>query len=178
MEPHGLTRLLCPWDSPGKNIGVGFYFLLQGIFPTQRANPASLTSPALAGAFFTTTPQKETLEPRDVKSPRCRELFQTDTAGGLVSVGACFPLGLVKRPAAGLLFVLRRLLPGLLLGGYSMFRANYLQSTERFMNCQKQKQKRQTAGKQSQVGLTPGPQGILKSNSRYGTLLAVRRLGL
>ena len=23
------TRLPCPWDSPGKNTGVGFYFLLQ-----------------------------------------------------------------------------------------------------------------------------------------------------
>ena len=34
---HGLyaTRLLCPWDSPGKNTGVGYNFLLQGIFPTQ-----------------------------------------------------------------------------------------------------------------------------------------------
>ena len=29
------ARLLCPWDSPGKNTGVGFHFLLQGIFPTQ-----------------------------------------------------------------------------------------------------------------------------------------------
>ena len=27
---------LCPWDSPGKNTGVGCHFLLQGIFPTQR----------------------------------------------------------------------------------------------------------------------------------------------
>ena len=23
------TRLRCPWDSPGKNTGVGFHFLLQ-----------------------------------------------------------------------------------------------------------------------------------------------------
>ena len=29
------TRLLCPWDFPGKNNGVGCHFLLQGIFPTQ-----------------------------------------------------------------------------------------------------------------------------------------------
>ena len=29
--PHGLqpTRLPCPWDSPGKNTGVGCHFLLQ-----------------------------------------------------------------------------------------------------------------------------------------------------
>ena len=37
LWPHGLspTRLLCPWNSPGKNIGVDCHFLLQGIFPTQ-----------------------------------------------------------------------------------------------------------------------------------------------
>ena len=28
------TRLLCPWDFPGKNTRVGCHFLLQGIFPT------------------------------------------------------------------------------------------------------------------------------------------------
>ena len=32
----------CPWDSPGKNIGVGCHFLLQGIFPTQGSNPGLL----------------------------------------------------------------------------------------------------------------------------------------
>ena len=30
--------LLRPWDSPSKNTGVGFHFLLQGIFPTQGSN--------------------------------------------------------------------------------------------------------------------------------------------
>ena len=36
-RPRGLqtTRLLCPWDSPGKNTAVGCHALLQGIFPTQ-----------------------------------------------------------------------------------------------------------------------------------------------
>src|SRR5574341_1411133 len=31
VRPHGLqpTRLLRPWDSPGKNTGVGCHFLLQ-----------------------------------------------------------------------------------------------------------------------------------------------------
>ena len=33
------TRLLCPWDSPGKNTGVGCHALLRGIFPTQGSNP-------------------------------------------------------------------------------------------------------------------------------------------
>ena len=34
-----LARLLCPWNSPDKNTGVGCHALLQGIFPTQRLNP-------------------------------------------------------------------------------------------------------------------------------------------
>ena len=34
--------LLCPWDSPSENTGVGCYALLQGIFPTQRLNPSLL----------------------------------------------------------------------------------------------------------------------------------------
>ena len=36
------TRLLCPWDFPGRNTGVGCCALLQGIFPTQRLNPGAL----------------------------------------------------------------------------------------------------------------------------------------
>ena len=41
---------------PGKNIGVGCHFLLQGIFLTDPGiKPTSLTSPALAGRFFTTS---------------------------------------------------------------------------------------------------------------------------
>ena len=40
LWPRGLqpTRLLSPWDSPGKNTGVGCHFLLQGIFLTQGSN--------------------------------------------------------------------------------------------------------------------------------------------
>ena len=40
LQPHGLkpTRLLCPRDFPGKNIGKGCHFLLQGIFPAQGLN--------------------------------------------------------------------------------------------------------------------------------------------
>ena len=32
------TGLLCPWDSPGKNTGVGCHSLLQGIFLIQESN--------------------------------------------------------------------------------------------------------------------------------------------
>ena len=34
------SLLLCPWSFPGKNIGVGCHFLLQGIFPTRGWNPS------------------------------------------------------------------------------------------------------------------------------------------
>ena len=44
MLPQGLwpTRILCPWDSPGKNAGAGSHSLLRGIFPTQRLNSGLL----------------------------------------------------------------------------------------------------------------------------------------
>ena len=40
LQSHGLlpARLLCPWDSPRKDTGVGCHDLLQGIFPTQGLN--------------------------------------------------------------------------------------------------------------------------------------------
>ena len=44
LWPDGLqpTRLLCPWNSPGKNTGVGCHFLLHGIFLTQGSNQGLL----------------------------------------------------------------------------------------------------------------------------------------
>ena len=41
LKPCGLqpARLLCPWNFPGENTGVGCHFLLQGIFLTQGLNP-------------------------------------------------------------------------------------------------------------------------------------------
>ena len=44
LRPHGLqpTRLLCLWDSPGKNTGVDCHSLLQRIFPTQGSSPGLL----------------------------------------------------------------------------------------------------------------------------------------
>ena len=44
LLPHGLqpTRLPCPWNSSGKNTGVGCHSIRQGIFWTQRSNPGLL----------------------------------------------------------------------------------------------------------------------------------------
>ena len=40
LGPHGLqpTRVLRPWDFPGRSTGVGCHFLLHGIFLTQGWN--------------------------------------------------------------------------------------------------------------------------------------------
>jgi len=67
LRPHGLqpTRLLRPWDFPGKSTGVGCHFLLQGIFPTQGSNPGlphcrqMLLTSELPGKQL--TPQKDVL---------------------------------------------------------------------------------------------------------------------
>ena len=50
LQPHGLgaARLLCPWNSPVKNIQVGFLSLLQVIFPTQGQTWVF----CIAGRFF------------------------------------------------------------------------------------------------------------------------------
>ena len=44
--------ILCPWDSPGKNTGVGCHFLLQRIFLTQGSNPHLLHWPSGFFYFF------------------------------------------------------------------------------------------------------------------------------
>ena len=48
-------RLPCPWDSSGKNTEVGCHALLEGNLPDPGIQPVSLTSPALAGRFITTS---------------------------------------------------------------------------------------------------------------------------
>ena len=54
---NSLARLLCPWDFPGKNTGLGCHFLLQGNFMTQRLNPR-----LAGGFFFAEQPVKSTTE--------------------------------------------------------------------------------------------------------------------
>ena len=60
LQPHGLypTRLLCPWNSPGKNTRVGYHFLLHG---SSRFNDRTWVC-CTAGIFFTVNHQR---------SPRC-----------------------------------------------------------------------------------------------------------
>ena len=44
LQSHGLkpTRLLRPWDSPGKNTEVGSHSFLKQLFLTQGSNPSPL----------------------------------------------------------------------------------------------------------------------------------------
>ena len=83
--PHGLqpASLLCPWDFPGKNSGLGCHFLLQGIFLTQELN----LSPALAGRFFTAKPPGKPRNELEV-------LFPIPLNGPIFATGT-------KRPAFG-----------------------------------------------------------------------------
>ena len=53
--------LYSPWNSPGQNIGVGSLSLLQGNLSNPAMESTSLTSPALAGRFFTTSPTSEAI---------------------------------------------------------------------------------------------------------------------
>ena len=54
---HGLqrARLVCSWESPGKNTGSGWLCPSPGDLPDPGIQPTSLASPALAGEFFTTS---------------------------------------------------------------------------------------------------------------------------
>ena len=61
LWPYGpeSARLLCPWDSPGKNSGMGSHALPQRIFPTQELNLHLFRLLALADRFFTTSETRE-----------------------------------------------------------------------------------------------------------------------
>ena len=75
LRCHGLypTRLLCPWNSPSNNTGMGCHFLLQEI-PHPGIESGSPASPALADGFFTTEPRERKVE---VKSLSRVRLFAT-----------------------------------------------------------------------------------------------------
>ena len=60
FQPFALyaARLLCPWDSPGKNIEVGCHFFLQTDLPDPGIKPES---PVLQAASLTTEPSRKPL---------------------------------------------------------------------------------------------------------------------
>ena len=108
-------RFLSPWDSPGKNTGLGCRALLQGIFLTQGSNLRLLRLPALTGGSFTTSATWEVPSPPLPPPPwDCvgQALFlPTDRAGPplhpcpLCSPHLTIPAGLQAAPVRPLLTV-------------------------------------------------------------------------
>ena len=82
LRPYGPqpARLLCPWDSPGKNTGVGCHAFLQWIFSTQGLN---LSLQHRQAAFFTTSATWET--PALYSYIHLRPLREPSVPSGLVS---------------------------------------------------------------------------------------------
>ena len=64
LQPYGLQsfRFLCPWDFSRQEYWSGLPFPSPGDFPNPGIEPSSLTSPALAGGFFTTSATWEDFE--------------------------------------------------------------------------------------------------------------------
>ena len=84
LQPYGLypARLLCLWNSPSKNTGVGSYSLLQQIFPAQGLNPGLLHC-------------RQTLyHPNNQRSPKLKCQFST------VQLLSCVRLFVTPRTAA------------------------------------------------------------------------------
>ena len=86
----GFSRLLHPWDFPGKSTGVGCHFLLQGIFPTQGSNPGL---PCCGQMLYRLSHQGTDVQTEDsvpthcsVGSSSCPTLL-----GFLVSAALCCP---------------------------------------------------------------------------------------
>ena len=54
LQPYGL---LCPWDSPGENTGVGCHAPPPGDLPNPGIEPAFLVASALQVGFLPTEPR-------------------------------------------------------------------------------------------------------------------------
>ena len=68
LQPHGTqpARLLCPWNSPSKNTGVGCHARLQGIFPTQELNPGLLHWASLVAQLVKNLPAVQETQVRSL----------------------------------------------------------------------------------------------------------------
>src|SRR5574340_2802 len=67
VRPHRLqpTRLLCPWDSPGKNTGVGCHFLLQSMKVKSESKVAQFSS-----VQFSCSVVSDSLRPHELQHAR------------------------------------------------------------------------------------------------------------
>ena len=73
LWPQGLlaAKVLCRWDFPGKNTGVGCYFFLQRSFLTQGQNPSLLPLLHWQSCSLLLVPPEKPCKPASLK---CRKL--------------------------------------------------------------------------------------------------------
>ena len=76
-NPVDCTRLLCPWDSPGKNTGVGSHSLLQGIFPVLgiEPGPPALQADSLPSELHGPTPNSYVMPRTLIRHPPANSLI-------------------------------------------------------------------------------------------------------
>ena len=89
LGPRGLQpgRLLCPWDSPGKDTRVGCCALLQGIFRTQGRESMSLVSPESPELQMVSLPAEPSGRPHScVKQTASGKLLHSPGSSALHSV--------------------------------------------------------------------------------------------
>ena len=81
------TRLICPWDSTGKNTGAVCHFLLQGIFTTEGLNPQLLNPPRCRDSLFPEPSGKQwarsKLGKEYIKAAYCHPAYLTYTQSTL-----------------------------------------------------------------------------------------------
>ena len=75
LRTHGLSaaRLLCPWDVPDKNTGMGCRSLLQGIFLTQGLNQGPLDCRRIA--YYLSHQSRPCYLHISTSAPKCSDLF-------------------------------------------------------------------------------------------------------
>ena len=115
LRARGLqpTRLLCPWDSPGKNTRVGCHFLLQGAFLTQGSNSGLLHSEQI---LYHVSHSHTTLE--DVTKELGKEKWSRSVVSDSLQSYGLQPTRILhpwdfpgKSPGVGCHFILQGILP-------------------------------------------------------------------
>ena len=90
------TRLLHPWDPPGKNTGAGCHFFLQGVFPSQGVNLCFLGLLRWQAASLPLVPPGKPVSALDSKRSRvglCAGCSASWTPSLCPSSGCPFPPG-------------------------------------------------------------------------------------
>ena len=75
------TRLPCPWDSPGKNTGVGCYFLLQCMKVKSESEVASVVSDSVSPCTVAHQPPARLLCPWDSPGKRLEWVAMPSSRG-------------------------------------------------------------------------------------------------